>query len=507
MGNRGEDAGTRLDAAARPDGGALPGDGGASRDAAPDVDGGPAPLDAGPSTPDAGPPPGDLVPDLRVDAVAAFQTVRIPLVEAGAPVVTASRNAPLIAGRDTLFRVYPTPEAGWRARPGRAVIELDGARFTAEGTPALPLADTAAGTPLDVRVPGSAITAEASFRVRLEEVDGSGVASGPAAWPASGAAALDARDAGVMEVVLVPFRYDTDGSGRLPATDAAQLALYARELTTRFPYAEVDIRVHAIVPWSRGTRFNGNVDWGDVNAELIDLRDAEGAPEHEYWYGVMAPHESRSSYCASTFGTCVTGQSYVSTLRGTRVGSGVGFAGEASAGTLAHELGHQHGRYHSPCGTSGTDADYPYASGVIGVWGWDPASGAFYAPDTGTDIMGYCDEQWVSDYTYAAFFQRAVDLRGAYALRAPAPLAGPVRFLHLGPGEHRWSAPRELRRLPGAPRPALWLDARGRPLGVVEAGYLEEAHGGGRVWVLPAEAPFPAVSVQVGDAVIPLGPR
>ena len=67
-----------------------------------------------------------------------------------------------------------------------------------------------------------------------------------------------------------------------------------------------------------------------------------------------------------------------------------------------HEVGHEQGRYHAPCSTSGADANFPYAGGSIGVWGYDILSKQFFSPTRGKDMMGYCPNEWVSDYTYAA---------------------------------------------------------------------------------------------------------
>src|SRR5690606_37802361 len=69
----------------------------------------------------------------------------------------------------------------------------------------------------------------------------------------------------------------------------------------------------------------------------------------------------------------------------------------------AHELGHNFGRQHVRCSgnEAGVDFNYPYPGGVTGVFGWNSASGAIVSPQT-TDIMSYCNSQWISDYTWTA---------------------------------------------------------------------------------------------------------
>jgi hypothetical protein len=65
-------------------------------------------------------------------------------------------------------------------------------------------------------------------------------------------------------------------------------------------------------------------------------------------------------------------------------------------------VGTQLGAHHAPCGNpSGPDPNYPYANGIIGVYGLDIATLALKPPGY-TDIMGYCNNEWISDYTYEA---------------------------------------------------------------------------------------------------------
>ena len=491
------DAGDLLpDAAARAGDARIdrsPGDAGVAPD--PDAD-----------APGIEPPPTLLAPDLAVARIDLYQAVQVPLARDGA---RADRDGlPIVAGREGLVRIHADALPGWSARAITAVVEIDRAgtvqRFTDTRAPELPSDDRDPASVFAVRVPREAIEPGAFFRVRLESDEG--VAEAPAAsFPPDGTFTdLEVTLLPPIVVVLVPLRYDTDGSGRLPDTSPEQLDRYRAELTSRFPFAEVDLRVHDAVPWSRSTRYNGNMDWGAVNSLLIAMRDDEGAHDAEYWYGLAAPHTSRSAYCRSTSGSCVTGQSYVATLRGSRVGSGVGFDDVASVRTFAHELGHMHGRYHSPCGTSGTDDDYPYAGGRIGVWGWDRRDGSFHDPDVATDMLGYCDRQWISDYNYLAIHDRHVALRGTLSTHATtAPVLR--RFVTLdATGAARFEPPVSLRALPGEPTPALYLDALGRPLAEVTIGSLVTAHGDERVFVVPAETPPGARSLRAGGAAIAL---
>jgi hypothetical protein len=135
------------------------------------------------------------------------------------------------------------------------------------------------------------------------------------------------------------------------------------------------------------------------------------------------------TYCG---GGCVTGLSGVVDNPDTaamRASVGIGFDAQVSANTLAHELGHAHGRSHAPCGgPAGPDPKFPYPGGSIGVWGYDIFAKTFLSPSKGKDMMGYCPNEWVSDYTYNALFDRIAAISVEKSVAMPRqPEAAPKR--------------------------------------------------------------------------------
>lgn len=483
-------------------------------------DGPAAPLDAGPidaPASDAGTDGGDLDAPTRPDApaitrlaegitldgLALFQGVRVELARGGT--IAPARNAPVVAGRDAVVRAYVTM-TGTREvtgeleiREGATVIALHRDTRTLNGSSS----DAAPNNVLSFVIPASELTETASLSVRLVDPAGT-MPSGvhPARLPRDGTTlALGAQDDGEgLDLVLVPLRYDTDGSARLPDTSEAWLATLRGLLTSLYPLVDVAITVHEPVPWNRGLTFTGNVDFGAVNAMLRDLRDTDRARPGSYYYALVAPDTSFSAYCG---GSCVTGQSYVVDAPEDgdfRVGSGVGFGTEDSAWTAAHELGHEHGRYHAPCDTSGADVDYPYAGGDIGVWGYDPRSGTFLPPDTATDFMGYCEPQWVSDYTWTAIFERTL---------AVSPLAArisrPTLVVRAG-GEVGTVVVGERTLAPPRTRSTVfyrYLDARGRVLSFGHAPAMSASHTDEQVIYAP-RAPRTAVRLELDGVSIAL---
>lgn len=487
-------------------------DAGPREDAGPPADAGPpsadmaTPLDSGgrdAGTPDAGPPISThrLLEGVTLDGLAVFQGTRIGLAAAGAAAPT--RNAPVVALRDSLVRAYVTLST---ARTVSAELEvLEGGAVIAVHRATQVIArstrDDDPTTALDFRVPAAELTTTASLRARLVDPAGTPetAASHPARLPRDGSTLpLLAEDDGRgLHLVLVPLRWDGDGSGRLPDTSTAWLDSVRALLLSLYPLADLTLTVHAPVPWSDSLTLTGNVDFGSINAMLRDLRTTDGATNESYYYALVAPNATYSGYCG---GSCVTGQSYVvdaASDGGYRVGSGVDFGSADSAWTLAHEVGHEYGRYHAPCSTSGADVGYPYAGGQIGVWGWDMRDGTFQAPVATTDFMGYCDPTWISDYTWSAMFTRTL-ATSALAHRAPE------RSLLVRLGTERGAVLVGARTLvPPTTRARTrfaWL-SRGRVLGSGDAPTLEVSESSERLVVLPAP-PALADSVRLDGVVI-----
>ena len=90
---------------------------------------------------------------------------------------------------------------------------------------------------------------------------------------------------------------------------------------------------------------------------------------------------------------------------------GIGLNSKDVARIAAHEIGHNSGRKHAD--NSGefndrcsdplnTDFSYPYQYGRIGMMGYDSYSNSLKSKYFYHDIMSYCSQRWISDYTYGA---------------------------------------------------------------------------------------------------------
>jgi hypothetical protein len=453
--------------------------------------------------PDTPSPAAVLADGVTITEISALQTIETKLVVDSAQVAS---EIPLVAGRETLFRVLVSVDAGWTpAEVTAEVLLVDGATDDSEL-----LADTltvAADSTLDergsvfeVRVPAASLTADTSVSFRLIGDGGVGVdeaTPSPARWPRDGSTMplAAAEETGTLHVVLVPFRYESDGSNRLPDTSDAQLALFEDALGALYPAQDILLEVRDEVAWTGWMRF------GSINRELRTLKQDDGA-EHAYYYGLIRPEETFGEYCS---GTCTTGQSFtVSSAEATsyRVGSGLGYSGERWAWTLVHELGHMHGRGHAPCGVSfwSQDSSYPHADGVVGVWGWDAREDALFGPEEATDFMGYCDDLWASDYTYMGIYER---MQAANDLQQSMSLMPPTTWRYVNWSDARrptWGrTTRERNPYSGEWAEATFVGADGGALWRTRIPFIRYAHGGERSVLVPS-APEAAERVEIGLA-------
>ena len=352
------------------------------------------------------------VAGVSIDEIAIYQGVKRTLILDGAEV---NSDVPLIQGRDALLRVFVTADNDYdggevvgRLTLGDEVIEVAMERLRDESR------DHLIDTTVNFTIDGALVGPELEWSVEiLQEVEPGASGNPEARFPSEGSVRTTVEGrANTLRLVIAPFSYEFDDSGRLPDLSDEQVERIRNRFLGMYPVSNVEVRVREPEQWFGELAPNGD-GWFPVGFQLLQMREDDGESDDAYYYGIFDPAETFNQYC---FGGCLLGVTLLNDSPedagsvNLRLALGVGFP-EQAADTAAHEIGHAHGRPHSPCGPPGNtpadiDPDYPYDDGTVGVWGYDITSGDLHEPDEATDFMGYCENAWVSDFTYQALHRR-----------------------------------------------------------------------------------------------------
>jgi hypothetical protein len=324
---------------------------------------------------------GDARINLWVDRVTVTQVVQ-----------NGAGQVPLVAGRSALVRVYVRASANNDLRPpvrvrlhrGGSVVATHTVQGPAGGVPTSPSESLLGETwnvvvPAAQVLPGTSILAEVDPASAIDDADRT-----DNVFPRSGTPqALDIRSMPRLPLTFVPVMQ----SGRLGAVTPNNASAFLSTSYSMLPIAPGAIDYVVREPYTTSApalqSSDGNGGWVTVLSEMLALHRSEGAGRH--YYGVV-----KVDYTSG-----VAGYGYI------RQPVSIGWDHLPSGSqVMAHELGHNWGRFHAPCGgVSTSDPGYPHSNGATGSFGWDATSGTL-KPPTSTDLMGYCSNQWISDYTY-----------------------------------------------------------------------------------------------------------
>ena len=306
---------------------------------------------------------------------------------------TYTNTVPLVAGRDGYLRVFVVANEENTAGPAvRVQFFRNGAvtrTLSVQPSGVSTTTDVAEGElarSWNIPIPGSFIETGISIRADVDpdnliaesdDTDNS--------FPRSGTPrAFDVRSSPPFAIRFVPVRQRANGlQGDVTEANKGEYL----DLTQRiYPLRAINADVHPVYTTTTNVALSSDLStWSTVLNEIYALRTVEGSSAH--YYGVVNPGPNP-------------------------VWAGVGYLGAPAAvgydrasdrsRVAAHELGHTWNRHHAPCGRpGGPDPNYPYPGGLIGVFGFDVARVAL-RPTYFSDIMGYCVDPWVSDYTYKA---------------------------------------------------------------------------------------------------------
>lgn len=203
-----------------------------------------------------------------------------------------------------------------------------------------------------------------------------------------GPAALDVRPMPPLRVVFFPVHLTLENrTGNVTPGNAEDFLNQTRRW---IPVDQVLWEVRP--PFTTDADLTETEGWTRLLQELQATRTAEEATD-EYYHGIVPFFQ----------GLRWGGFAYVNATPSGQARTGLTYDGlPAASGTLAHELGHNLGRLHSPCGNpAGVDDDYPHDEAEIGPPGYHIDTGFLIAGDY-RDYMSYCGPRWTSDYTFEA---------------------------------------------------------------------------------------------------------
>ncbi len=302
---------------------------------------------------------------------------------------------PLVADRDALLRVFVTANSANTAKPDVRVRVYDGSTLLSTTVIAAPeasvrqsLAPTVLASSWNMIVPaqhmraGLRVLAELDPQSLLQEAERE-----DNVWPQSGSPqALATYTVPSFRVRFVPVVIGAL-TGNVSSSNTESFLESARLM---FPLNDISADVRAPFT-SSATELqanDGNGNWLTVLSEINALRATDNVAEGTHYYGVVG----------TTYNSGVAGYGYLpgrAAIGWDKMPSGDGVA--------AHEWGHNFGVFHAPCGTSG-DPRYPYANADIGQVGWNAVSNTLVQPSA-KDLMSYCSNTWISDFTWSAVMQ------------------------------------------------------------------------------------------------------
>lgn len=380
-----------------------------------------------------------------------------------------ANDNPLVAGKTTFVRLYPTLEVG--ANLGAVFAELHGSRNgqPLPGSPIYPLNRTiAVGADLSLADRGRL---DSGWLFRL-----------PQSWTRTGDTLIPQEDTTItLRAVIDPFGAyaNTDDPnnneirGDFMFTTKAPTCMTMWPILTEVGYesvkninvAEVVELTESILPTPKiiaipinyplgkpvcqfgafpvpcHTAYELNEDASDVLNRLEWIAAFASNPPicaennaRTLSAGIVHPDANWGSEDSTILGVALTDQDQLLT-RVPRYGESIDRLNQRAM-TMVHEIGHNYGRLHIDCGEpDDTDPDYkpgdmldaslPLDSPDL-HFGFDPLAQSPISPRTNADFMSYCDPSWYSGYTWKGIFNMIRDPRSAFISANAASSAGDI---------------------------------------------------------------------------------
>lgn len=329
-------------------------------------------------------------------------------IEVTQAVQDGQNSVALVAGRPTMLRIY-TSEVGFTQASAPVTVSISEksanntlVAATQTMSASVPLSSTQAniGSTINYRLPSAWLYGTVDVTIKL---DSGNQISEFNESNNTYTVHLTFNPVPPLNVKIVPIQYtDTYDNYTYPAPSRDTISDW---IMRTYPVSQVNITWHAPVA------FKGNLttstDFSNLLNKVTSIKNAEYAPAAQVYYGLIPTADGTKTWFHGGY----AGLGWI----GSRVAIGLDYAGQSSQ-IAAHEIGHNLGMLHTPCGATGTDPAYPYSDGSIGQYGLDIAAGQVYSPAT-KDVMSYCYPKWISDYTYKELYNNQIK-NGAAAASA-----------------------------------------------------------------------------------------
>jgi hypothetical protein len=434
---------------------------------------------------------------IRIDRIELTQGVAIDLMEGG---LATEPKVGIVAGRETMVRVYVSPNDDYQVRDiaARMILWLgDEIVGAAEGV-GRPVGESSIGSlgsTINILFDAGSLPAgNYTWTVELVEAETSSTRLGKvdgAAFPPAGETSpnLEVTDVGpATRLYIIPIILTS--KNETPSTGESALQAIHAAMKGVYPVRDIELEVGPSIDWE-GPTGNLQAILQEVSRIRTDQPD-RGIDPDQFVFGLLPSVD--------------TGVAGLSWLGGSPLDTG----GRNSVGiqwSLPHEVGHAHGRSHADCGgAAGANPEFPYEQGGIGTWGWDHQTDTLYDPAVYKDLMSYCDPTWTSDYYWHRNFVKTLGIYEGYYKPDSTPRAVERSYQELwvyDSGDVTWGRSDTWVEPAGQPRRVERFAADGSSLGTVDAIWSPMQHIEGGVLLVPDEVEFASVRL-LDTAFVPV---
>lgn len=334
---------------------------------------------------------------------------------------TDSNGVPLVAGKTAVARIYAQLLDG--ISPTGVIVSLTAVRngsnlgtINASGPATVPSSPERGvyNSTFNIILPGSWLSGQVQLTAKVDPAN---------AVPESNEnnnqfdRTVNFNNVPDLQIFLVPIDYSHQGPtnpGFYPGQGVDNISDWIRRA---YPVDNVNVTIRPHYGFSGNLQDNSGSAWINLLNQIYLLKLGDGYPEETpiVYYGLIPVNNGSTQW----FSNGIAGIGWISPPgQNFREALGLNLGANDETGILAgHEVGHNLGRQHAPCGSpAGPDPSYPYTGASIGQYGTDINGNnvSLNTPTSHVDVMSYCSPEWVSDYTYTALYnnQRTQGLSG-----------------------------------------------------------------------------------------------